>query len=144
MADVSVFLQDDSGIPISTTAPWEPQFTALHHKEITGLLEKGVFEIIKLENVPPSTCLFNSWFVDEVKHKGTTQAFEKSRLVVQAYNNTRKEVVLTQSLTIQQVSQWLILCIAVIMDGKGIHLYLCDIAQAYVQSTTELNCDFYI
>ena len=30
------------------------------------------------------------------------------------------------------------------MDGKDIHLYLRDISQAYVQSTTELNCDFYM
>jgi hypothetical protein len=144
MADVSVFLQDNSSISIFTTAPWELQFTASHHKKVTSLLEKRVFEITKLENVPPLTCLFNSQFVDEVKHKRTTQTFEKSRLVIQTYNDTRKEVVLTQLLTIQQISQQLILCIAVIMDDKSIHLYLCDISQAYVQSTTELNCDFYI
>jgi hypothetical protein len=66
---------------------------------------KKVFEIIKLENIFLLTCLFNSQFVNEVKHKKTIQIFEKSRLVVQAYNNTEKEVVLTQLLTIQQISQ---------------------------------------
>ena len=48
---------------------------------------------------------------------------------------------LTQSLTIQRVSQRLILCIAAI----GLYsLYLRDILQAYIQSTTNLNCEFYI
>jgi hypothetical protein len=35
-----------------------------------------------------------------VKNKGTKKAFKKSRLVVQAYNNNEKKLVLTQSLTI--------------------------------------------
>jgi hypothetical protein len=67
--------------------------------------------------------------MDEIKNLGTDKAFEKSRLVVQAYNNQGKELVLTQSLIIQRVSQRLILCIAAI----GLHnLYLQDISQAYV------------
>jgi hypothetical protein len=49
--------------------------------------------------------------------------------------------VLTQSPTIQRVSQRLILCIA----AMGLHsLYLRDILQAYVQSTTNLNREFYV
>jgi hypothetical protein len=79
--------------------------------------------------------------VDEIKNPGTDKAFEKSRLVVQAYNDQEKELVLTQSPTIQRVSQRLILCIAAI----GLHsLYLRDISQAYVQSTTNLNREFYV
>jgi len=40
--------------------------------------------------------LFNSWFINKVKNAGTDIAFKKSRLVVQAYNNIEKSVVLTQ------------------------------------------------
>jgi hypothetical protein len=69
-------------------------------------------------------------------------AFEKSRLVVQAYDNEEKKLVLTQSPTIQRVSQRLILCIAAMKPD--IRLYLQDISQAYVQSTTDLNCEFYV
>jgi hypothetical protein len=87
--------------------------------------------------------LFNSRFVDEVKNPGTDTAFEKSQLVVQAYNDEEKELVLTQSPTIQRVSQRLILCIAAMKLPKA-QLYLQDISQAYVQSTTNLNREFYV
>jgi hypothetical protein len=91
--------------------------------------------------VPQGIRLFNSRFVDEIKFPGTPKAFEKSRLVVQAYNDQEKELVLTQSPTIQRVSQRLILCITAI----GRHeLHLRDISQAYIQSTTNLNRDFYV
>jgi hypothetical protein len=117
------------------------QYDASRQKELNGLLEKGVFEICDLGDVPQGVRLFNSRFVDEVKFPGTDKAFEKSRLVVQAYNDQEKELVLTQSPTIQRVSQRLILCIA----ATGHHeLYLRDISQAYVQSTTNLNREFYV
>jgi hypothetical protein len=52
-----------------------------------------------------------------------------------------RKYVLTQSPTIQRVSQRLILCIA----AMGPHsLYLRDISQAYVQSATNLNREFYV
>jgi hypothetical protein len=132
MGDITVYLQEDS----------QPgQFSASRQKELSGLLEKGVFKIVKLADVPQGVRLFNSRFVDEIKNPGTDKAFEKSRLVVQAYNDQEKELVLTQSPTIQRVSQRLILCLAAI----GSHsLYLRDISQAYVQSTTTLNREFYV
>ena len=71
--------------------------------------------------------------MDEIKNPGTDKAFEKSRLVVQAYNDQGKELVLTQSPTIQRVSQRLILCIAAmkLYDDTlydDIRLYLRDIS----------------
>ena len=45
---------------------------------------------------------------------------------------------------IQRVSQRLILCITAMTQNNGTHLYLRDISQAYVQSATKLNRDFYI
>jgi hypothetical protein len=117
------------------------QYDASRQKELNGLLEKGVFEICNLNDIPQGVRLFNSCFVDEVKFLGTSKAFEKSRLVVQAYNDQEKELVLTQSPTIQWVSQRLILCIA----AMGQHeLYLWDISQVYIQSTTNLNWEFYV
>jgi hypothetical protein len=93
-----------------------------------------MFEVTKLENIPSGTRLFNSRFVDEVKNAGTDAAFEKSRLVVQAYNDEEKKLVLTQSPTIQRVSQRLILILTAmkINDNNNVHLYLRDISQAYV------------
>ena len=79
-----------------------------------------------------------------MKNKGTDKAFEKSRLVVQAYNDEEKSIVLTQSPTIQRVSQRIILAIAPMMAVYSVSLNLRDISQAYVQSTTLLNRDFYV
>ena len=65
------------------------------------LLEKKVFKIIDKDNIPIDTCIFNSRFVDEIKNPDTDKVFEKSHLVVQAYNNLIKDFVLTQSPIIQ-------------------------------------------
>lgn len=57
-----------------------PQCTASKQKEITGLLEKGVFKVVTLEEVPSNTRVFNSRFVNEIKDPCTDNAYEKSRL----------------------------------------------------------------
>ena len=121
------------------------QYSASRQKEITGLLEKGVFEIVvDHQNISSNTRIFNSRFVDAIKHSGIDKAFEKSRLVIQAYNDEEKTLVLTQSSTIQRVSQRLIICLTVVLQDTDTKLYLRDITQAYVQSSSELNRDFYI
>jgi hypothetical protein len=79
--------------------------------------------------------------VDEIKHPGTDKAFEKFRLVVQAFKDQNKTLVLTQSPIIQRVSQRLIICLAATLSME---LYLRDITQAYVQSRSILNRDFYV
>jgi hypothetical protein len=63
------------------------------------LLEKGVFKVVKALEVPERVRIFNSRFVNKIKLKDNV-LFMKSRLVVQAYNNNEKKLVLTQSPTI--------------------------------------------
>ena len=77
------------------------QYTVSRQKEVTRLLEKEVFKVITFKDVPSNTRIFNSHFVDKIKNLGTDKAYEKSRLVVQAYNDQEKDLVLTQSPTIQ-------------------------------------------
>ena len=137
-ADIVVYLQEE-GI-----TPAKGQFTTSRQKEIAGLLEMGVFEIVDRSKVPEGVRIFNSRFVDQVKNEGTDKAFEKSRIVVQAYNDEGKDLVLTQSPTIQRVSQRLIICLAAMLRDNDTELYLRDITQAYVQSKSTLNRDFYI
>ena len=93
--DTSMFTIDDN-----FSATKLPQYTASRHKEIAGLLEKEVFQIADPQDVPTDARIFKSRFVDEIKNAGTEKAFEKSRLVVQAYNDMEKDLVLTQSPTI--------------------------------------------
>jgi hypothetical protein len=69
------------------------QFQASRQSEVLGLLEKGVFEVAS--DILKGVCIFNSRFIDEVKNKGTNKAFIKSRLMVQAYGNDEKHLVLT-------------------------------------------------
>ena len=135
--DLAVFLLDE----IDSPAPSPRTPYAESRKEINGLLNKGVLDVIALTDVPPGVRLFNSRFVDEIKNPGTSAAFEKSRLVVQAFNDQGKGTVMTQSPTIQRMSQRLILTLAAI-TGHGLHLR--DISQAYVQSATPLAREFYI
>jgi len=52
------------------------------YKEINRLLKKGVFVVITDKDVPQGVRIFNSRFVDEIKHPSTDKAFKKSRLVI--------------------------------------------------------------
>jgi hypothetical protein len=51
------------------------------------------------------TRIFNFRFVDEIKHSEIIKVFEKSRLIVQTYNNQDKGMILTQVFLIQKISQ---------------------------------------
>jgi hypothetical protein len=126
-----------------TTTPSAP-FAQSRQKELNGLLEKGVFQVVDARDVPAGVRIFNSRFVDEIKDLGTDKAFEKSRLVVQAYKDAGKDMVLTQSPTIQRVSQRVILALTAMLHSAETGLYLRDITQAYTQSTTKLNRAFFV
>ena len=43
--------------------------------------------VIIEKNVPQGVYIFNSRFVNKIKYLGTDKAFEKSRLIIQAYND---------------------------------------------------------
>jgi hypothetical protein len=135
LADILVLLQGDTV---------QPSYKDSRRKELNGLFEKGVFETVDISTVPLGARIFNSQFVDEIKNPGTDKAFEKLRLVVQAYNDQGKDLVLTQSPTIQRISQRIILALSAILQNESTSLYLRDISQAYVQSDTRLNRDFYV
>jgi hypothetical protein len=76
-------------------------FKRSQRQEIDGLIAKGVFEFVQYDpNKHSGVRIFNSRLVNKVKGKATNSPFEKSRLVVQAYNDKGKELILTQSPTI--------------------------------------------
>ncbi len=118
------------------------QFVAFRQKEINDLIEKDVFQSISKNDVSTDVRIFNFRFVDEIKHLDIDKAFEKSRLVVQTFNDQNKNLILTQSSIIQRVNQRLIVCFIVIFSEMN--LYLRDIIQTYVQSITSLNRDFFV
>ena len=98
------FLIDESDIFIKNADAPPVQYTVSRQKKIAGLLKKDVFKVVTSADIPSNTQIFNSHFMDEVKYAGTDKAYEKNRLVVQAYNDQEKDLVLTQLPTIQWVS----------------------------------------
>ena len=108
----------------------QPNFVDSRRKELDGLLNRGVFAFIKVNEIPPKARIFNSRFVDRVKNEGTANAMEKSRLVIQAYKDDEKKTVLTYSPTIQRMSQRLIISLSLY---KGFNIFNRDISQAYTQ-----------
>ncbi len=143
-ADIIVFLQDDDShsIKFENLSFSISIFAKSRRKEIIDLLEKRVFELIIIDIVLKNVRIFNFRFVDEIKHSDIADVYEKSRLVIQTYNDHDKTLMLTQSSTIQRMSQRIILALtACIFDC---HLYLRDITQTYVQSKILLNRQFFI
>ena len=107
------------------------------------MIKKEIFELVIVE-LSSGICVFNFRFVDEIKNRNTKKTFKKSRLMMQAYNDFIKNLILTQFSTIQQMSQRLIVCFAVILKKNFTKFYFRNVIQTYVQSTTNLNREFYI
>ena len=59
-------------------------------KKINDLLNKRIFDVIILINVFTEIRLFNFCFVDEIKNSSISATFEKSRLMIQAFNDQKK------------------------------------------------------
>ena len=149
--DISIFLQNDSQndllmqhmqTSIPSPAPIPTPFVESRKKEINDLFEKDCFEIVSISDVFHEIRIFNSRFVDEIKNIGTIDAYEKSRLVMQTYNDDDKAKMLTQAPTIQRMSQRFILTLTASMSHLS--LFFRDISQAYVQSTISLAKKFFI
>ena len=67
---------------ITTSKYTPPLFTESWHKEINGLLKKGVFKFINTADVLKGVRIFNSRFINKIKNAGIDKAFKKSRLVI--------------------------------------------------------------
>lgn len=120
------------------TSPGDP-FEASDKEEICALMANNVFRLEQFDPIKHGKMrIFNSRLVREVKGKGTDKPYEKSRLVIQGYDDDGKKVILTQAPTIQRCSQRIILALAPSLL-KSCSIYLRDITQAYVQSVTTLN-----
>ncbi len=84
-ADITVFLQDE--VDSSFVSIFTSTFIESRRKEINDLLKRQIFEIIIISEVLKNVRIFNFRFVDEIKHSDTSQAYEKSRLMIQTYND---------------------------------------------------------
>ena len=70
-------------------------FQESQQREIDSLIIRGVFEFVRYDLNIHKGRIFNSRLVNKVKGKSTETPYEKSRLIIQAYNNAGKRVILT-------------------------------------------------
>jgi hypothetical protein len=78
----------------------------------------------------------------EIKGKND-KVYKKLRWIIQGYNNRGKKSILTQSSTIQRMSQRLIMIITMPLIIKSYILKLRDITQVYPQSSFELKREIF-
>ncbi len=149
-ADIIVFLQDEDDLSFifilnssSSTFVFISTFVESKRKKVNDLFKRQVFEIIIISKMSKNIRIFNFCFVDEIKHSDTSQTYEKSRLIVQTYNDHEKTLMLTQAFIIQRLSQRIILAI-VANISENHSLYLRDITQIYTQSKSFFNRMFFI
>ena len=62
------------------------RFREARSKEMHGLLDRGTFEVVPATDAEGYR-QYGGRFVDEIKNAGTPHAYEKSRFVVQAFND---------------------------------------------------------
>jgi hypothetical protein len=119
------------------TTPGRP-FEQSDRTEMDSLIANGTFQIQRYDPHKHKGRIFKLRLVREVKGK-TATPYEKSRLVFAGHSDTEKDTILTQSPTIQRMSQRLLLAYGVsLAKTYGMHFELRDITQAYVQSTDKL------
>ncbi|EED20782.1 conserved hypothetical protein [Talaromyces stipitatus ATCC 10500] len=107
--------------------------------EIDGLIASGTFKIMHHDDLDlRGVRIFNSRLVNEIKGKNE-KPYEKSRLVIQGYNDAGKTGILTQAPTIQRASQRLVVSLIATLILMGMVVDLRDITQAYTQSKSKLQ-----
>ena len=63
------------------------QYTKSRQKKIAGLFKKTIFRIVTTTDISTNVQIFKSRFVAKVKKANPDKTYEKSWLVVPAYNN---------------------------------------------------------
>lgn len=128
-------------IPIASPEMNSPRFNNAKRKEITGLQEKGVWEIIDRDQVPRDANVLNGRFVLSIKNEGTTEEKEKARFVVQGHKDKEKNFLVHNSNTSKQASTRLIASISSLFNFT---IWTCDVSQAYTQSKDQLSRDVFL
>ena len=73
---------DKSDIFIKNADAPLAQYTMLKQKKLAGLLEKNIFKVVTSADILNNIRIFNSCFVDKVKHADIHKDYEKIWLVV--------------------------------------------------------------
>ena len=114
------------------------RFKASRKRELDGLMAQNCFEIRRrAEVVGDGDRVFGTRFVDTYKNAGTPEQFDKSRLVIQAYDDAEAESILTKSPTISRAGLRTALSLAASLPTHTIRTR--DITQAYTNADTNVK-----
>ena len=83
-------LIDDSDCFLIENSFHSFQFIDSKQKKISDLLKKKIFEFVNERDVSSDIRVFNARFVNKIKNENTKKTYEKSRLIIQTYNNSKK------------------------------------------------------
>jgi hypothetical protein len=114
-------------------------------QETDGLLEKGVFTVVKVADLPKD-CRRNviqSRLILSEKDVGTQNQRKKARLVVRAFRGADldRDKLLCHAPTASKSSFRIVLALAI---SQGTAVYTRDVSQAYVSSDAKLARDVYV
>ena len=118
------------------------QFAESYKKELKGLKEREVFEIVPRSRVPKGTRIHSTKWVDIVKRDAQGNKMNKSRLVAANFDDPDAASIPTTSPTVKRLAQRLILLSAACHPEHD--LFIRDISMAYIQSDRALGRDVFV
>lgn len=111
------------------------KFIESRKKQLEGLLNLGVFEIVPISDVPGGMRIYDLRWVDVLKKDYKGDEYENSRVVGKNFRDINSEELPTKAPTFSKMGQRFGLSITC----QNKFSYLRDIVQAYVQSLTFLE-----
>ena len=127
--------------------PTDPRCNALDMKaakvsEISGLMKRGAFKVMKLKDVPDkANVLTGRRFVLAYKNGDNGERKAKARYVIGGHRDKYKDLMVHNSKTLQPHSIILLLALTSMLNFD---LWTSDVSQTYLQSSLPLSRQVYI
>jgi Reverse transcriptase (RNA-dependent DNA polymerase) len=109
--------------------------------EMKGLLDKGVFEIVLRDDIPPGANTLSDRYVLAIKDGGTSKERYKARFVVQGHKVLEKKAIVHDASAVSQRGIRLVFALAAIFGWK---LWTEDVRQAFIQTAGTLLRNVYL